>query len=68
MPADDLRLPHAAGDALLLGTYGIGVDGRRGKLRVPQPLLNHIERNTGRDSSHAEAVAQSFRSGLRSFA
>jgi len=55
-PVHEHSLPHSAGDILLLGADGIGVDGRGGELRVPEPFLHQVERDTGGDGGHPKTV------------
>lgn len=46
---------------LFLGADGIGIDGSRGELGVPEPFLDEIEWDAGGDRGNAKAVAQAFR-------
>lgn len=50
------HLPHPAGDVLLFGPHGIGVDRCGRELLVPEPLLHQVERDPRADRRHSEAV------------
>ncbi len=52
--------PHPRGDALLLLAHGVGVDRRGGELGMPQPFLQHVERDAPANRLHAEAVPQAL--------
>ena len=53
-------LPHPGGDALLLGSEGVGIDCRHLEAGVAHPLAEHVERNATADGVDAVAVAQTL--------
>jgi hypothetical protein len=58
--------PHPRCNVLLFFSDGVCVNGRRGKLRVTEPFLHHIECYTLADSRYAKPVPQPFRRCVRS--
>jgi hypothetical protein len=52
-----LTAPHPGGDGMFFRPDGIGVDGGRGELRMPQPFLDEIEGYTRGDRRDAKAMA-----------
>ena len=51
-----LTAPHPGGNGMFFRPDGIGVDGGRGELRMPQPFLDQIERDAGRHCCDAKAM------------
>ena len=52
-----LTAPHPGGNGMFFRPDGIGVDGGRGELRMPQPFLDQIEGHTRGDRRDAKAMA-----------
>ena len=52
-----LTAPHPGGNGMFFRSDGIGVDGGRGELRMPQPFLDQIEGHTRGDRRDAKAMA-----------
>ncbi len=53
-----LSAPHASGDALFLGSEGVGVDRRHLKAGMAHPFRQHVERHARTDGMDTVAVAQ----------
>ena len=52
-----LTTPHPGGNGMFFLAHGIGVDGGGGELRMSQPFLDEIERDTRGDRRDAKAMA-----------
>lgn len=57
--------PHPGRDVLLFLADRVGVDRRGRELRMPHPLLEHVERNAVDRGVDPEAVAQALGRALR---
>src|SRR5581483_289702 len=56
--------PHPLDQLSFFRPHGVGIDGRGGKLRVAENILQGIERDAGADGLDAVAVAQSLGTGV----